>query len=124
MYIPPGLQARVDSGSGMLCAQEHDYKTAGSYFLEAFETYDTLGHSGSSGERSEDSSEGEVNRALSTLYKQKNIHPSAVHALKMMVLCKIMLGQTDDIHVFFSGKVALKYASVHVLFILPFGCIC
>jgi len=61
IYCPPELQASIDMQSGILHAEEKDYKTAYSYFFEALEGYSGL----------ED--------------------PRAVLALKYMLLCKIML---------------------------------
>lgn len=97
IYCPPLLQAALDMQSGVLHAKEKDYKTAFSYFFEAFEGYSS----------------------------QDN--PRAVLALKYMLLCKIMLNlvsfefphlhtrclqcmQPEDIHAILSGKVALRYS--------------
>lgn len=63
IYCPPILQAQIDTQSGTLHAEEKDYKTAYSYFYEAFEAF----HS------QEDS--------------------RAVISLKHMLLCKIMTNQ-------------------------------
>jgi len=85
-YCPPLLQAEIDLLGGILCAEEHDYKTAYSYFYEAFETY-TI-------------SDGEERNA--TL------------CLKNMLLCKIMLGQKDDASSILNGKNALKHAGIEL----------
>ncbi|GAB5592580.1 26S proteasome regulatory subunit rpn6 [Umbelopsis nana] len=84
IYCPPLLQAALDMQSGILHAEEKDYKTAYSYFYETFEGYS-----------SQDDSK-------------------AVLALKYMLLCKIMLNLTDDVHAIITGKVALKYAGSEV----------
>lgn len=74
IYCPPQLQAEIDMQAGTLHAEEKDYKTAYSYFYEAFEAYNSL-----------DS-------------------PNAVDALKYMLLSKIMLNSPDDVSSIISGK--------------------
>jgi len=79
------MQASLDRQSGILnAAEEKDWKTAYSYFYEAFEGYDSI----------------ESKKAVSSL--------------KYMLLCKVMLGTPDDVHSLLSGKLALKYAGSDV----------
>lgn len=66
--------------SGTLHAEEKDYKTAFSYFLEAFEAFNALDD------------------------------PKAVLALKYMLLTKIMTMEADDVPTIISSKAGLKYA--------------
>ncbi|TRY54006.1 hypothetical protein DNTS_015562 [Danionella cerebrum] len=86
IYCPPKLQAALDMQSGksscriIHAAEEKDWKTAYSYFFEAFEGYDSI-----------DS-------------------PRAVTALKYMLLCKIMLSLPEEVQSLISGKLALRYA--------------
>jgi len=83
-YCPPLLQAEIDFLGGILCAEERDFKTGFSYFYEAFETYTIT--------------DGE----------QEN----ATKCLKNMVLCKIMMGQKDEVAGILNGKSALKYVGI------------
>ena len=61
IYVAPALQATIDSMSGILHCEEGDYNTAHSYFLEAFESLDTL-----------------------------NDKEKALQCLKYMMLCRIL----------------------------------
>ncbi|KAI4387519.1 hypothetical protein MLD38_005346 [Melastoma candidum] len=79
IYVPPAQQGTIDLQSGILHAEEKDYKTAYSYFFEAFEAFNAL----------ED--------------------PQAIFSLKYMLLCKIMVSQADDVAGVISSKAGLQY---------------
>ena len=81
VYCPPLLQAGLDMQSGQLHAEDTDFNTAYSYFIEAMEGYH---------------SQDEAAKATS--------------ALQYMLLCKIMLNQKDDVDALMTSKHALKYA--------------
>jgi len=81
VYTPPLLQAGLDMQSGMLHAEDKDFNTAFSYFIEALEGY---------------AAQDETAKATS--------------ALQYMLLCKIMLNLVDDVHSLMAGKMAVKYA--------------
>ena len=81
VYTPPALQAGLDMQSGQLHAEDSDFPTAFSYFIEALEGYHTLD-----------------NAVLATA------------ALQYMLLCKIMLNLKTDVDSLMTSKHALKYA--------------
>ncbi|KAF7176777.1 hypothetical protein CNMCM7691_003937 [Aspergillus felis] len=82
VYTPPHLQAGLDMQSGMLHAEDKDFTTAFSYFIEALEGYSSLDES-----------------------------DLATAALQYMLLCKIMLNLVDDVTNLLGSKQAQKYAS-------------
>ncbi|KDP24695.1 hypothetical protein JCGZ_26470 [Jatropha curcas] len=84
IYVPPAQQGTIDLQSGILHAEEKDYKTAYSYFFEAFEAFSALDD------------------------KQ------AVYSLKYMLLCKIMVNQADDVAGIISAKAGVKYAGLEL----------
>ncbi len=81
VYTPPLLQANLDMQSGMLHAEDKDFITAYSYFIEALDGYH---------------SQDEPARAQA--------------ALQYMLLCKIMLNLVDDVNNLMESKQASKYA--------------
>ncbi|KAJ3327136.1 26S proteasome regulatory subunit rpn6 [Blyttiomyces sp. JEL0837] len=80
IYCPPLMQAALDMQSGVLHAEEKDFKTAYSYLYEALEGY------------------------------SQHDDPRAVNSLKYLLLCKIMLNLAEDVHSILSGKLASRYA--------------
>lgn len=80
VYTPPLLQAGLDMQSGMLHAEDRDFNTAFSYFIEALDGY-----------HSQDDT------------------PRAAAALQYMLLCKIMLNLVDDVNNLLTSKQAQKY---------------
>jgi 26S proteasome regulatory subunit N6 len=79
IYCPPLLQAELDMVSGILLAEDKDYKTSYSYFFESFEAFNSLEN------------------------------PKAIYPLKYMILAKIMQNSTDDVNAILSGKYGIKY---------------
>ncbi|EIW73987.1 proteasome regulatory particle subunit [Coniophora puteana RWD-64-598 SS2] len=82
IYCPPHLQAALDLQSGALHAEDKDYTTAYSYFFETFESLSVQGD------------------------------PTALNALKYMLLCKVMLNLPEDVTSLLSIKLAVKYAQL------------
>lgn len=81
VYTPPLLQAGLDMQSGMLHAEDGDFNTAYSYFIEALDGYHT---------------QDEPQKAQAVL--------------QYMLLCKIMLNAYDDIATLLTSKQASKYS--------------
>jgi 26S proteasome regulatory subunit N6 len=81
VYTPPLLQAGLDMQSGQLHAEDGDFNTAFSYFIEAMEGYHT-----------------------------QDDPVKATSALQYMLLCKIMLNLKDDVDVLMTSKHAIRYA--------------
>lgn len=79
IYVSPALQASIDSMSGMLHCEEGDYKTAHSYFLEAFEQLDQL-----------------------------DDRKKAVSCLKYMILCRVLDGLGRALEISANGYVGVK----------------
>ncbi|CAH0514822.1 unnamed protein product [Peronospora belbahrii] len=82
IYVVPRTQAQIDQMSGILHAEEGDYKTAYSYFFEAFEALATL-----------DEVEG-------------------LKCLKYMLLAKIASGGASDVALIINSKQAMKYIGI------------
>ena len=83
IYCPVLLQSEIDMISGVISAQENDFKTAFSYFNEAFESL-----------------------------HQNNEKIRATRALRYMLLSKIMAELPKDVEQIIHSKiVALEYAS-------------
>ncbi|AWU76726.1 hypothetical protein CAS74_000666 [Pichia kudriavzevii] len=76
IYCPSTTQADLDLMSGILNANDKDFKTAYSYFFESFENYQLH--------------ESKLNTETDNM--------KSVKVLKYMILCKIMNSQIDDIN--------------------------
>lgn len=82
IYVVPKTQAQIDQMSGVLHAEEHDYKTAYSYFFEAFE-------------------------ALAVLDPVE-----ALKSLKYMLLSKIASGGASEVNSIINTKQAIKFIGI------------
>mmetsp|Transcript_2711 Transcript_2711/g.8091 ORF Transcript_2711/g.8091 Transcript_2711/m.8091 type:complete len:448 (+) Transcript_2711:63-1406(+) len=85
IHCPPLLQAEIDVWSGVVAAREKDFRTAFSYFYEAFEAFN--------------SAENEEKARTS---------------LKYMLLTKIMIGRPQETGPIISSKSGLKYTGAAI----------
>mmetsp|Transcript_49511 Transcript_49511/g.105872 ORF Transcript_49511/g.105872 Transcript_49511/m.105872 type:complete len:450 (-) Transcript_49511:216-1565(-) len=85
IHCPPLLQAEIDVWSGVCSAREKDFRTAYSYFYEAFEAYN--------------SAESEQKARI---------------AMKYMLLSKIMVGRPQETGALISSKNGLKYTGLEI----------
>lgn len=81
MYTPPLIQAALDMQAGILHAEEFDFKTAYSYFIESLDNY--------------------VNAHL---------NPRGIKSFKYLLLCKIMLSLPEEVESIVAGKLGQHYA--------------
>ena len=85
IYVQPSVQAEIDHQAGVLHSDERDYKTAYSYFFEAFE-------------------------ARNNMKDREN----ALKNLKYMLLCKIMMEKAHEVPATVGNKSMLIYAGKDV----------
>jgi 26S proteasome regulatory subunit N6 len=81
IYVGPEVQSAVDLQGGCLHAEEKDFRTAFSYFFEAFEGLSSLGDTA-----------------------------GAVAPLKYMILSKVMMGSPEEALALINGKSGIKHA--------------
>ncbi|ODV85353.1 hypothetical protein CANARDRAFT_220993 [[Candida] arabinofermentans NRRL YB-2248] len=86
VYCPVQIQAELDLMSGLLHAEDKDFKTAFSYFYESFENYQLI-----------------------TITEQE-IDFKIIKVLKYMLICKIMLGLIDEFNLILNNKNCIKYS--------------
>ncbi|KAJ7623346.1 PCI-domain-containing protein [Roridomyces roridus] len=111
IYTPPPLQSALDIQSGILHAEEKDYKTAYSYFFEAFESQaQAAAFAPAVKSRDGEGADGAV--PVSSGEQIDAEGKGALEALKYMLLCKVMLNLPEDVHSLLSIKLALKYAQL------------
>jgi hypothetical protein len=122
IYVGPETQAEIDLLAGTLHADDRDYKTAYSYFFEAFEARQTMAATthraeaaaaaaaakaaaaaAASGEVTMDAPAGAA--AVSESDAEAAAAVSPVPPLKYMLLCKVMTGNADDVSAIINGKV-------------------
>ena len=128
-YVPPAQQAELDAQSGTLHADERDYRTAFSYFYEAFDALAPMsgaavgggagaGAASSSGAEQEKKAEGGAAKGAAgasetggssssaALQHRKN----AASALKHMLLCKVMMGDAAEVPGLVAAKAGTRFA--------------
>jgi 26S proteasome regulatory subunit N6 len=85
IHCPPLLQADIDLWSGIVTAREKDFRTAYSYFYEAFEAYNAA-----------------------------DKHEKARSSMKYMLLTKIMYNRPEDTASLINSKTGLKYTGIDI----------
>jgi 26S proteasome regulatory subunit N6 len=120
IYIGPEVQGEIDMQAGILHAEERDYRTAFSYFYEAFEGRNSVGGGGKVGAAVKAAAATAAAAAASKSATTPAAAPApaaaaaaphpAVAPLKYMLLCKILMGQPEDVPGLIAGKAGLKYA--------------
>ncbi|EPR62362.1 PCI domain-containing protein [Toxoplasma gondii RUB] len=109
IHCPPLLQGDIDLQAGILAAQDRDYKTAFSYFFEAFDAFsaqDAAHHS----QRPPSAAGAAVAAAAKGTATPG---PSrALQALKYMLLSKILQGKEEEVSSLLTGKQGLRYYSM------------
>lgn len=85
IHCPPLLQADIDLWSGIVCARQKDYRTAFSYFYEAFEAFNAA-----------------------------DKEEKARESMKLQMLSKIMMGRPQECHQIVSSKTGLKYTGKEI----------
>lgn len=96
IYCPSSVQAELDLMSGILNANDKDFKTAYSYFYEAFENYQLHETKDSVIKNDQEDEEQEEDS-------------KSIKVLKYMILCKIMIGNIDDINSLLKQKACQPY---------------
>ena len=85
IYVVPVLQAQIDKISGLISADERDYKTAYSYFYETFECYRSM-----------------------------NEFDQAGVAFKFMLFSKIMDKHSQDALQLINSSISLRFQNRHI----------
>eukprot|EP00922_Rhytidocystis_sp_ex-Travisia-forbesii_P065433 GHVS01097231.1.p1 GENE.GHVS01097231.1~~GHVS01097231.1.p1 ORF type:complete len:517 (-),score=165.82 GHVS01097231.1:183-1733(-) len=134
IHCPPLLQGDIDLQGGILHAHEKDFKTAFSYFFEAFEAFSsapppqthhhhhasspappppttTTATSAAAADNTVVLDQPTVATTESGLFSGGVEDPRALQSLKYLMLAKLMCGQLQDITTILSGKHGLKHAA-------------
>ncbi|KAJ1950687.1 26S proteasome regulatory subunit rpn6 [Linderina pennispora] len=110
IYTPPPLQAQLDLQSGILHAEEGDFKTAYSYFFETMEGLAVYVSPKDVASSSKD------NNSLQTGLSAVEVETRQLQAFAYMILCKIMLQQPDELAALLAtGKTASKFRDRQVV---------
>lgn len=96
IYCPSSIQAELDLMSGLLNAQDKDFKTAYSYFYEAFENYQLHETKFDNNNNKLIELNNQINKGEEDEEDEENY--KSIKVLKYMILCKIMIGNIDDIN--------------------------
>ena len=114
-YVPPAQQAELDAQSGTLHADERDYRTAFSYFYEAFDALAPMSGAAASASSSgaaadQDKSEAPATAETAAAQLTSQHRKNAAAALKHMLLCKVMMGDAAEVPGLVAAKAGTRFA--------------
>ena len=121
-YVPPAQQAELDAQSGTLHADERDYRTAFSYFYEAFDALAPMSGAVSSPSSGPSAEHGQAETgggggggaaaaaAAAATQRTSQHRKNAASALKHMLLCKVMMGDAAEVPGLVAAKAGTRFA--------------
>ncbi|CDJ49139.1 proteasome PCI domain-containing protein, putative [Eimeria brunetti] len=117
IHCPPTIQGQLDLQAGVLHAKDKDYRTAFSYFFEAFEAFSSQEAAHETQRRHEKAAAAAAAAAAGAAGAaagEKRVRSSeerdlAMRALTYMLLMKILMGRPEDVPSLLSTRQSLRY---------------